>query len=247
MIYMNSFDENAKRYPSLYGISPRLYSATHILIERSKNLAFQAKYIRYMAKPSDYINNNIRHEFAPIYDRLQENTERLKDTLRCPIEWAIDRPGGELIYAMVRQNKPNIVLETGIANGASSFIILSALNKNRKGNLISTEVRKNTGQLVLCDKKRWHTYIGNPKTIFKKALSKLNYIDIFIHDSNHSYSTMLYEYTRVVPKLSKNGIIMSDDVSGNKAFMELSTRIKRRPVLFKLRYREFGLIELNRQ
>jgi predicted O-methyltransferase YrrM len=36
------------------------------------------------------------------------------------------------IYVVIRALKPNIIVETGIANGASSFYLLLALKRNKK-------------------------------------------------------------------------------------------------------------------
>ena len=47
---------------------------------------------------------------------------------------------GPIIYTMIRCFKPRIVVETGVANGASSTFILSALKKNNFGKLYSIDL-----------------------------------------------------------------------------------------------------------
>lgn len=247
MSKLNYSDEKTKQFPLFYKISPALYDSLHTLKERSKNIVFQITNVMYLEDPGAYVNKRIAKEFEKVYAKLEQTTKRLEGKLSCPVEWAIDKPGGELIYTTIRKRKPEIVFETGIANGASSYIILSALKKNKKGRLVSTEVRKNTGQLVEGNRSRWQICIGNPRTIFTKTLDRLNRVDLFIHDSNHAYGTMLFEFTHVLKKMPSDGVIMSDDVSGNKAFIEFARRIKVRPVLFRMRYREFGILYLNQK
>jgi predicted O-methyltransferase YrrM len=43
------------------------------------------------------------------------------------------------IYVIIRVLKPNIIVETGVANGASSFYILLALKRNKKSHLFSID------------------------------------------------------------------------------------------------------------
>ena len=45
----------------------------------------------------------------------------------------------ELLFFLTRFLKPNIVLETGVANGYSSKAILYAIKKNKKGSLFSSD------------------------------------------------------------------------------------------------------------
>jgi len=47
---------------------------------------------------------------------------------------------GPVLYCIIRATKPEIIVETGVANGASSTFILSALEKNNKGKLFSIDL-----------------------------------------------------------------------------------------------------------
>src|SRR6188768_1587164 len=44
---------------------------------------------------------------------------------------------GKFIYFILRCTKPEIVIESGVSHGASSWNILNALHKNQKGTLYS--------------------------------------------------------------------------------------------------------------
>ncbi|MCL5099847.1 MAG: class I SAM-dependent methyltransferase [Candidatus Marsarchaeota archaeon] len=232
-----------KRFKTLYKMSPYLYDSTHTIIERTKNVLFQLKNIYLIKSPRIYADPEIVAEYDKVYTKLEQNTKKLAGKLSCPVEWAISKPAGLVIYAIIRKTMPKTVLETGVANGASTYIILSALNKNKKGHLVSTEIRKDVGQLLIgISKRRWRLMVGNPKTVFRDTLKRLGKVDIFLHDSDHSYKTMMYEYTTVFDKLSRNGLILSDDVNGNAAFMQFSQHFKTKPVLIRSRERVFGVL-----
>lgn len=46
---------------------------------------------------------------------------------------------GEKLYSLIRAQKPEMVVETGVANGFSSTVILSALRENGSGTLVSVD------------------------------------------------------------------------------------------------------------
>jgi len=136
-----------------------------------------------------------------------------------PISW----------YCLVRKNKPKIIVETGTSMGWSSFMLLSAISRNKIGHLYSFDLNDSenvksyggVGYLVSdILKKNWTLTIGDTKQKLEPVLKKLNQIDMFIHDSEHSYETMMYEYSTAWKYLKKDGILGSDDINHSKAFDE---------------------------
>ena len=99
----------------------------------------------------------------------------------------------ELLYLVVRMEKPKVVLETGVGNGLSTAYILNALEKNGEGNLHSIDIGNKAplpeevkdegmGWLVpdhLND--RWNIKIGDTEKILKKAFSSRS-VDMFFSD-----------------------------------------------------------------
>jgi predicted O-methyltransferase YrrM len=143
---------------------------------------------------------------------------------------------GKWIYCCVRVLKPENMIETGVAHGASSWIILNAMHKNKKGKLFSIDLPDNdtnaaynfkskskTGWIVP-EKLRnsWELRLGDAKIILPEILNRLKQLDIFFHDSDHSYEHMKFEFETVIPYLSHKGIILSDDVHKNDAFREFT-------------------------
>lgn len=149
----------------------------------------------------------------------------------------------KILYALIRSKKPEIVVETGVCNGVSSTIILQALHENDKGKLISIDFPEVEGMIyedgtfwegkggaaipknkqpgwIIPDhlRYRWEIHLGKSQDILPKIVSQLPKIDLFIHDSEHSYQCMIFEYRTVYPKIVKGGILLSDDVNWNNAF-----------------------------
>ena len=109
--------------------------------------------------------------------------------------------GCTMLYDLCRASKPSVVVETGVADGFSSFFILKALDENRKGNLYSIEKPdlrylggKESGWVVpQAYRHRWHLIIDSSEHALPRILNELGKIDFFLHDSSHSYRNMLFE------------------------------------------------------
>ncbi len=160
------------------------------------------------------------------------NTEQQKNKFKGN---SIDTLLGKWIYCIIRVSKPKVVIETGVAHGFSSWCILNALNKNKYGKLFSIDLPSkdtdfnyninnygvNPGWMVPETlKSKWRLMLGDTKDLLPSLLNELKKVDIFFHDSDHSYENMKFEFDTVLPYLSKNGYIISDDIDKNSAFEE---------------------------
>ena len=124
----------------------------------------------------------------------------------------------EALYLLVRAARPSVVVETGVLYGASSAHILAALAQNGSGELYSIDLGCPPGEpshdfLVPPDlTSRW-TYIrGNVREELPPLLARLGQIDMFNHDSLHTYENMTWEYERAFDHLRPGGVLSSHDV-----------------------------------
>jgi predicted O-methyltransferase YrrM len=133
------------------------------------------------------------------------------------------------LYCLCRLLKPDVVVETGVADGFSSAFILCALEANNKGRLYSIDLPNQIGQEIKGGRQtgwlvpenlldRWELLLGDSKIELPKLSARLKNIDIFYHDSDHSYENMTFEFNVVFPFVIKNGLIVSDDITDNGAF-----------------------------
>jgi predicted O-methyltransferase YrrM len=151
------------------------------------------------------------------------------------------------LYAIIRSLAPQVVVETGVASGLSSAFILHALSRNQHGHLYSIDlppytidyedtefvsIPKDFGvgwAIKEEDRESWTLILGDSFNELPKLCKKLGELDIFIHDSRHTYSTMFNEYRTVWPHLKKGGLLISDDISRNDAFRDFSMLVRRKP------------------
>lgn len=172
---------------------------------------------------------------------------------------------GESLYWLARTVRPQAIVETGVEKGLTSYFWLRAMADNGLGTLYSidlptlgSEVRVNadgrvdtshvetesrTGALVPPSlRERWKLTLGDAKVELPKLLSELGSIDIFFHDSDHSYGHQLWEYRTAWPAIRDGGFLASDDVDWTAAFSDFSREVARTPVLWPSTRPSRGLI-----
>jgi predicted O-methyltransferase YrrM len=133
-------------------------------------------------------------------------------------------------YGVTRVLRPKVVIETGVCYGVTSAHVLQALYLNKQGYLHSIDLPplgKNAdayvGRFVPADlRSRWILHRGTSRRLLPFILKQVPSVDLFIHDSLHTYGNMSMEFAIAWPALARGGILISDDVQGNAAFLELS-------------------------
>ena len=129
------------------------------------------------------------------------------------------------IYAIIRERQPNLIIETGIGRGVTTTFILAALLKNGKGKLISIDKGSETGQLVFNGLKlNWDKRIGKTSDILPTIIDP---IDIFLHDSLHTYENMSFEFEWANQHMPSGGIIMSHDIGTNNSLYDFARKINK--------------------
>jgi predicted O-methyltransferase YrrM len=145
-----------------------------------------------------------------------------------------------VLYPIVRAVKPNMVVETGTAAGLSSCMILQALNRNMNGHLYSIDLPLET--VVWTDgthlrkvrlnedrasgwaipqsiRSRWTMIEGRSADVLPDLLNKFN-VDLFLHDSDHSYENMSLELETVRAHLNPRGLMLADDADIHPGFSD---------------------------
>lgn len=133
-------------------------------------------------------------------------------------------------YAIVRLALPETVVETGVGNGLSSFYILNALMNNGSGRLYSIDAphasgaENYSGGFVPDNLKDVWTFIQGLGYYEIKRLKKdIPAVDIFIHDSNHTYFNQKAEFSSVIGWVKPGGLIIADDIH-NDSLMEIKNK-----------------------
>ena len=143
-----------------------------------------------------------------------------------------------VIYSVVRATKPEIVVETGVNNGISTYFILSALERNDSGLLYSIDIKekivsnrfkeeKEIGWLVPEElKRRWTFLLGDSKEVLPRILAEVKIVDIFMLDSGDTYEHKCFEFRTAWRHLREGGVLLSDDIFLNKAFEDFIKEVK---------------------
>jgi predicted O-methyltransferase YrrM len=157
------------------------------------------------------------------------------------------------LYAIMRTLKPRVAVETGVANGFSTAFALLALERNGEGELHSIDYPRSFGEAAESFhegigsvgvpsehesgwlvperlRERWTLRLGRSQDELPPLLQSVGTIDFFLHDSEHSYECMRFEFTSAWPVLREGGVLVSDDVNSTAAFPEFAREQSREPI-----------------
>lgn len=163
---------------------------------------------------------------------------------------------GIRLYALVRKLGPRVAVETGVCNGFSTAFLLLGLARNGGGELHSIDLPevvgsdyepgtfwdgkqgaaippgKEPGWMIPAPlRERWSLTVGRSQDELPPLLERLGAIDLFVHDSEHSYECMDFEFRAAWPALREGGALVADDWNWNEAFAELARDVDRRPIM----------------
>lgn len=168
---------------------------------------------------------------------------------------AIGYTEGVYLYALLRTLRPEVAVETGVANGFSTAFSLLALQANGAGHLHSIDLPREVGRdyepgtfyegegragiphgsepgwlIPQALKERWTLILGRSQDELPPLLERVGTVDVFMHDSEHSFDCMWFEFNAAWPALRAGGVLVSDDVNSTEAFARFAAEEGRDPV-----------------
>ena len=142
--------------------------------------------------------------------------------------WGDGEPGiTRAAWCLVRHLQPAHVVETGVARGFTTQMILEAFERNGAGHLSSIDLppplrpdlHDQIGAAVRSDlRHRWSYIKGSSRRHLPRLLAELGQIDLFIHDSAHTEYNTHFESDRAWSALKPGGVVMADDIDYSSAF-----------------------------
>jgi predicted O-methyltransferase YrrM len=141
------------------------------------------------------------------------------------------------LWCLVRHLWPTIVVETGVARGITSRVMLEGLEQNGSGHLWSIDLppllerglAAETGAAITeALRPRWTYVRGSSRRKLPALARKLGAIDLFVHDSFHSERNLLFEWETVLPFLQARGVLVADDVQRHHGLASFIERNERR-------------------
>ncbi len=133
-------------------------------------------------------------------------------------------------YSLVRAAQPDHVVETGTHLGLGSCVIAAALIQNGHGRLTTIDIDPEAGYLI---GEPWASVIDRRAGSSVDILADLKDVDVFLHDSLHTYDYETKELTAVEPNLRPDAIILSDNAHDSAALSDWAERTGRHYLFFK--------------
>lgn len=140
--------------------------------------------------------------------------------------WDDADPGfARAIWCLMSHLRPEKVVETGVARGVTSRIILEAMERMQTGHLWSIDLPAMDPTLhheigVAVPESlygRWSYITGTSRKRLPKLLGEIAPIDLFVHDSSHTERNILFELEAAWPAITR-GAVVADDVQQSPGF-----------------------------
>jgi predicted O-methyltransferase YrrM len=202
----------------------------------------------------DTLIDHLERRAAEFWDTVQGQTSRGHRYNTGRITGRDGYDEGLRLYRLLRDVRPRVAVETGVCNGVSTAFLLLALEDNGEGELHSIDLPEVAGeeykQGTFWDGKggavippgkepgwmvppelrdRWHLVLGRSQEELPPLVERLGSIDFFMHDSEHSYECMSFEFRAAWDALREGGVLVADDVNVNTAWDEFVGEVGREP------------------
>lgn len=137
------------------------------------------------------------------------------------------------VWCAATHLRPEVVIETGVAHGVTSRIVLEALNRNDRGHLWSIDLpfpfdhrlHAQTGIAVTdACRPRWSYLEGSSSQRLPPLTAEVGHVEIFIHDSLHTGKNTLFEMERAASVMSRGGVMLVDDIGSHDGFTTFARR-----------------------
>jgi predicted O-methyltransferase YrrM len=211
-------------------------------IEHNKDERREQSSVAYQASPDferrlhELLGAPFPCDAAAEFERTwKELGEALAATDSFVGHWAHDADEGlaRIAWCIVRHLRPQRVVETGVARGITSRILLEGLERNGEGRLWSIDLpmlrtrwHDQTAAAVPASLRARWTYVrGSTRRRLPGLLADLGEIDVFVHDSAHTYANMRFEFETAWRALRAGGVLVSHDIAANAAFSDFTAAV----------------------
>lgn len=137
------------------------------------------------------------------------------------------------VWCTVVHTRPEMVIETGVAHGVTSRIVLEAMNQNGHGHLWSIDLpypfdhrlHVQTGAAVTdACRHRWSYLEGSSSQRLPPLIAEVGHVEVFIHDSLHTAKNVVFEMQQAASAMAPGGVMLVDDIRTHEGFMTFARR-----------------------
>jgi len=144
-----------------------------------------------------------------------------------------DRSLCRAAWCTALHTRPEAVIETGVAHGVTSRVVLEALLRNDHGHLWSIDLpypldhqlHGQTGAAVTdACRSRWSYLEGSSSQRLPRLVTQVGHVQLFIHDSLHTARNTVFEMEQVASAMAPGGVMLVDDISAHGGFTAFARR-----------------------
>jgi predicted O-methyltransferase YrrM len=160
-----------------------------------------------------------------------------------------------LAYFLARNLRPEVMVETGVAAGWTTTALLHAIEKNRAGELLSSDFpyfRLKNPHLfvgVLAEnvsKSNWHLDLRGDSVALPDFVVRLgpNKIGLIHYDSDKSYRGRKGAIETLLPHISEDCVLIMDDIQDNLFFHDFVRDARLDHTIFEFEGKYLGVVEM---
>jgi hypothetical protein len=137
------------------------------------------------------------------------------------------------VWCTVLHTRPAVVVETGVAHGVTSRVILEALRRNDCGHLwsidlphpLEPDLHAQTGMAVTdACRDRWSYLEGSSRSRLPALVAEVGSLEMFVHDSLHTARNTLFELEHAAARMRPGGVMLVDDIKSHRGFATFARR-----------------------
>jgi predicted O-methyltransferase YrrM len=144
-----------------------------------------------------------------------------------------DRAQAEALWCLVAHTRPETVVETGVAHGLTTRVILEGLQRHGAGHLWSVDLpavdpalHSEIAMAVRKDlRERWTYVPGTSRERLPGVVHRSGRLDLFVHDSLHTARNLCFELDTAWPMLRAGGVAVVDDIDHSLGFRAFVDRV----------------------
>jgi Methyltransferase domain len=137
------------------------------------------------------------------------------------------------VWCVTLHIRPEVVIETGVAHGVTSRVVLEALRQNNLGHLWSIDLpfpfdrrlHAETGAAVTdACRPRWSYLEGSSRERLRPLIAEVGHVEMFIHDSLHTAKNTMFEMDQAASAMPIGGVMLVDDIDSHMGFAIFARR-----------------------
>ena len=159
-------------------------------------------------------DHNLSEEILSLFVKYKEELKQVSQLaymFRMDKNCMLPDRTAETLYLLVRERKPDSIIEFSPHNGWTSFWMIQALLKNNKGHLYSFDIIPDAGEHLKQYSDIYHFTCGDVKKELSDELVKN--CSFFYIDSEHTEEFAAWYKTKILDKKEKtNSTVIIDDI-----------------------------------